>query len=248
MYAYATAQNIGTRSHQCDATAVRTGPDGTRAFALLDGIGSDDDIRDWTRAAARRLAGYAVRRGHAEEGLRTLHAVYAAEEDRQGPWNYAPCAAAVVAVAAPGKPLSVAWCGDSRAYLLGNGVARRLTEDHNLRRVWPPTAHRPDGGNRNRITSCLGSSSTDESTKNRYGHPAIEAAVIPLTGPCRLLLASDGAYEPHTDAGYDVYTEADDDDLKAAATGFVEVAVAAALAADPTHADNATALVADLTP
>jgi serine/threonine protein phosphatase PrpC len=39
----------------------------------------------------------------------------------------------VVAVKAPGKPLTVAWCGDSRAYLMERGIAVRLTEDHNKR-------------------------------------------------------------------------------------------------------------------
>ncbi|WP_030672384.1 PP2C family protein-serine/threonine phosphatase [Streptomyces sp. NRRL B-1347] len=250
MRTYATAQMIGTRSHQCDATAVRTGADGARAYVLLDGIGSDDDVRDWTRAAARHLATWAARRGDAEQGLRALYAVYANDPRRNELFMYLPCAAAVVAVAAPGKPLKVAWCGDSRAYLLHGGIARRLTEDHNLRRVYPPTATRPEGGNRNRITSYLGSHRSDENVKARYGHPAIEAASVPLNGPCRLLLASDGAYEPHADAGNDIYAEADEDKPTTAARGFVATAVDAALKAEPQypHADNATVLVADLTP
>jgi len=68
---YATAQLIGDRSHQCDATAVSTAPSGARAYALLDGIGSSDEIRDWTRTAARRLARTAARRGDAEAGVPT---------------------------------------------------------------------------------------------------------------------------------------------------------------------------------
>jgi serine/threonine protein phosphatase PrpC len=79
----------------------------------------------------------------------------------------------VVAVVAPGRPLQVAWCGDSRAYLLDGGLAVRLTEDHNLRRVYPPCAVFPEGGNRNMITSCLGS-----------GNPAerVEAAISDYGG------------------------------------------------------------------
>lgn len=118
MRTYATAQLIGDRSHQCDATAVHTAPSGARAHVLLDGIGSTDEIRDWTRTAARRLARSAAYHGDAETGLRAQYNRYAADPDRQGPWGYGPKAAAIVAVTAPGRPLTVAWCGDARAYLL----------------------------------------------------------------------------------------------------------------------------------
>ena len=56
-----------------------------------------------------------------------------------------PNACAVVAVTAPGKHLTVAWCGDARAYLLAQGTAQRLTNDHNLRRVFPPSEMYPEG-------------------------------------------------------------------------------------------------------
>ncbi|MFF7602524.1 protein phosphatase 2C domain-containing protein [Streptomyces mirabilis] len=161
---YATAQNVGGRGLQCDATAVRTAPDGTRAYVVLDGIGTSDTIRDWTRKTAARLATRAARRGDAESALRALYEEIAADPDRQDPYErrYLPSAAAVVAVAVPGQPLTVAWAGDSRAYLLRRGIAHRLTDDHNLRRVYPPTATQPEGGNRNVITSYLGAVATDE--------------------------------------------------------------------------------------
>src|SRR5690606_16124693 len=128
--------------------------------------------------------------------------------------HYGPSdkAAAVVAVKAPGKPLTVAWCGDSRAYLMERGIAVRLTEDHNKRRVYPPTATSPYGGNRNHITSCLGSDRADEAVRRLYGHPAIETVTRKITGPFRLLLASAGAYEPHEDAPHHLYSERDGDD------------------------------------
>ncbi|MEH0574320.1 mucin-2 [Streptomyces sp. B21-108] len=240
MRTYATAQHIGDRTHQCDATATAAGPDGTRAFALLDGIGSTDEIRDWTRTAARRLARTAARHADAEAGLRTLYNRYAAEPERQDPWGPdLPTAAAIVAVTAPGRPLTVAWCGDSRAYILVRGTVLRLTEDHNLRRVFPARDGRP-GGNRNIITSYLGSPYTDDDVKNQSGHPAIEAVT---RGPenCRLLLASDGAYEPLEDscrnlADYLV------GDPREAARDFVTSAIDHASA----RADNATVLVADI--
>lgn len=237
---YAAAQLIGDRSHQCDATATAPTKTGGRAYVLLDGIGSDDTVRDWTRNAARRLAQAVARRGDAEAGLRAVYTRYADEPERHDPWQ--PSAAAVVAVAAPGRPLTVAWCGDARAYLLTRGITRRLTEDHNLRRVYPPTATWPDGGNRNVITSYLGATHDDDQCMGRYGHPAIETVTVPLPGPCRLVLASDGAYEPHEDAGHDLYIELGDETPIAAAREFVTSAVEHAAE----HADNATVLVADL--
>lgn len=239
---YATAQLIGNRSHQCDTTAVHTAPSGARAYVLLDGIGSTDEIRDWTRDAARRLARTAARHGDAEAGLRALYNRYAAEPDRQGPWARMPEACAVVAVAAPGKPLTIAWCGDVRAYVLVRGTVRRLTQDHNLRRVFPPNDVFPTGGNRNVITSCLGSAYGDDEVKNEYGHPAIETVAQPAEN-CRLLLASDGAYEPLEDscrnlADYLI------GDTREAARDFVQSAIDHA----GTRADNATVLVADLRP
>lgn len=254
MRTYATAQLTGTRTMQCDATAVRT-VKGVRAYVLLDGIGSTEEVREWTRTAVVRLAGRAARHGDAVSALSSLHEEYAQEWERQDPdlCRYMPKAAAVVAVVVPGKPLQVAWCGDSRAYLLDGGIAQRLTEDHNLRRVYPPTATYPYGGNRNNITSCLGCGNSEEDTVKVYGHPRIESVTRGITGPCRLLLASDGAYEPIEDAGYDVFTELDDDPLTGITAQFVRLAVHTAektsRAFDPNevHADNATVLLADLT-
>ncbi|WP_284576759.1 mucin-2 [Streptomyces sp. 2P-4] len=250
---YATAQNTGTDPIQCDATAIHTAPSGARAYVLLDGIGRSDEVREWTITAARRLARAASRRADAESGLRHVYQRYAEE---RAPWGASgmPKAAAVVAVTVPGEGLTVAWCGDSRAYLLQAGISRRLTQDHNKRRVFPPTATSPYGGNRNHITSCLGATYTDDELRNYFGHPAIETTTVDITGPCRLVLASDGAYEPHEDARHDLYTELDDDPLTTVARDFVDLSVSTAIkathAVDPNdvYADNATVLLADLTP
>lgn len=256
MRTYAAAQNIGLRTEQCDATAVRT-VNGVRAFALLDGIGSSPEVRDWTRNAAARLAERATRHGDAETALRGLYDMYAQDPDRQDPYasRYMPKAAAVVAVTTPGsRMVDVAWCGDSRAYLLQRGLALRITQDHNLRRVWPPTALNQYGGNRNVITSCLGSALTDQEVKQLHGHPAIESVTRLMDGPCRLLLASDGAYEPHLDAGHDLFVELAFEPLAPTVRQFVNLAVdtstktSRALDPNQIHADNATALIADLTP
>ncbi|MFI9018732.1 mucin-2 [Streptomyces griseus] len=247
---HAIAQHTGTDPGQCDATTVRT-INGTRAYVLLDGLGRRLDTHQWAFNAARQIAGAAARRGNAEAGLRYVYNLHQEDAAHYGSEHMA---AAVVAVKAPGKPLTVAWCGDSRAYLMERGIAVRLTNDHNKRRVHPPTATHPYGGNRNHITSCLGSDATDEDRQRRYGHPAIEAVTRKITGPCRLLLASDGAYEPHEDAQHDLYAECDGEDLLHTARNLVNLAVATAVktsrALDPNqvYADNATALLADLTP
>lgn len=239
MRTYATAQLIGDRSHQCDATATAAGRDGTRAYVLLDGIGSTDEIRDWTRQAARRLARAAAYHGDAETGLRSQYERYAADPDRQGPWGFGPKACAVVAVASS-RWLTVAWCGDARAYLMVDGTVLRLTQDHNLRRVYPDNGVH-GGGNRNVVTSFLGNDETDQQVKDRYGHPAIETVTRQMED-ARLLLASDGAYEPLEDSCRDLanYLTGTPGET---ARDFVQAAIDHA----SVRADNATVLVADLT-
>ncbi|WP_432139958.1 mucin-2 [Streptomyces sp. bgisy154] len=237
---YATAQLTGTRDNQCDATAVFTDRrTGARAYVLLDGIGSTEVVREWTRAAARRLARTAARRGDAERGLRAVYDAYAAELG-----GYGPSAVAVVAVTVPGKPLTIAWCGDARAYLVADGTAQKVTDDHNLRRV--------NGGRRNMVTSWLGSDLTDDEVKHHCGHPAIESVSVPAKN-VRLLLASDGAYDPHEDAGHNLANLLTGTPRQAARR-FSATAVKESLAASRTddpdnepYADNSTVLVADLT-
>lgn len=225
---HATAQLIGGRSHQCDATATYTdAATGARAYALLDGIGSSEAVQKWTRSAARRLARAAAVRGDAEAGLRAVHAVAAAERRRD---DVSPSAVAVVAVAVPGGQLQIAWCGDARAYVLSGGQLWPLTKDHNLRQHLldcgvddvPPFA-------RNRVTSYLGDLSET---------PVIAAVTCAQRG--RLLLASDGAYEPLKDFGRDLAAYLAGSPVRAA-----RALVKAAVEHAPGYADNATALVAD---
>ncbi|MFB9558681.1 PP2C family protein-serine/threonine phosphatase [Streptomyces roseoviridis] len=261
MRPYATAQNLGDRSHQCDATAVATVHNAVlrelgalawevvTAYVLLDGIGSNETVREWTRDAAAHLALTAAQAGDAESGLRTVYEQYATEPNRSDPFRYEdePMACAVVAVVTPGKPTTIAWCGDARAYAIPtDGPAIRLTQDHNLRRVWPPRdGHR--GGNRNVITSCLGASDTDEQIENRFNHPVIETHTLP-PDPVRLLLASDGAYEPYEDAGRALGPLVSGAKLGEIARRFVDGAVKTSRSASPDdpYADNATVLIADI--
>jgi serine/threonine protein phosphatase PrpC len=238
---YAARQHTGGRTVQCDATAVATVND-TRAYALLDGIGDQEYVREWTRAAARRLARTAARLHDAEAGLRHEREHYARESDRQGPWALGPKACAVVVVEAPGLPMTVANSGDARAYWLRRGHLERLTQDHNLRRIFPPCdAH--DGGSRHRVTSCLGSVETDKDLMDAYRHPAVEARSVHAELG-RLLLVSDGAYEPHEDAGHrlgDLLHGTPAEAARRVVAGAVETALTMGH-----RPDNATALVADL--
>jgi serine/threonine protein phosphatase PrpC len=228
---HAHAQLIGGRSHQCDAAATFT-QHGTRAFVVLDGIGSSDDIRQWTRSTARRLARLAVVNG-AESALRHVHDTVAAHRRELG-WRAEdePCAVAVVAVAVPGKPLGVAWCGDSRAYLSpSGGPFVRLTRDHNMRQRLLDIGLEPDRYARNTVTSYLGN--TDETY-------LLGTATVPASG--RLLLLSDGAYEPLEDSGHGL-GDALNSAPRTAARRLVAAAVEHSTSRTP---DNATALVADL--
>lgn len=243
MRPYAVAQLIGGRSHQCDATAVRHDPrTGARAFAILDGIDSSDTVREFSRNAAVRLARSAARHGDADTALRGLHARVAAEPGRPDTWGILPCAAALVAVHTPAGTLTIAWAGDCRAYLLTlHGTADRLTQDHNRRRVIESMGITPGPHSRNLITSYLGGPADDE-VISIEGHPAIETAHRADTRGQRLILATDGAYEPLEDscrdlAAYQAGTPA------AAARDLVTDAIAHATSDTP---DNATALVADL--
>ncbi|CAM5271978.1 hypothetical protein SAVIM338S_00003 [Streptomyces avidinii] len=228
---HGAAQVIGGRSHQCDATATFT-HEGRRAYALLDGIGSTQEIQAWTRSAARRLARAAARTG-ALKGLRLIHAGRAAELTEYG-WRaeYLPKAVAVVAVTEPGKPLEVAWCGDARAYLVPAPGAQpeRLTTDHNMRQVLLDLDQVPGPYARNRVTSYLGDTSPE---------PPLGSARTRGTG--RLVLASDGAYEPLEDAEVPM-----GDYLAGSPHQAARALVKAAIAHADDRADNATVLIADL--
>ncbi|MFJ6251847.1 MULTISPECIES: hypothetical protein [unclassified Streptomyces] len=114
-----------------------------------------------------------------------------------------------------------------------------MSEDHSARRIY-------DGhGDRNLITACLGGTHDDEETEQHWGHPAIEYMIRPAR-PGWLLLASDGAYEPHEDIDHDLgdYLTGDP---REAAEFLVDDAVRRACAQGDPYADNATALIARIT-
>ncbi|GAA3918459.1 hypothetical protein GCM10022244_29620 [Streptomyces gulbargensis] len=116
---------------------------------------------------------------------------------------------------------------------------RLLTEDDNACRAY-------DGhGDRNLITACLEGARGGWETEQVWRHPAIEY----LRGPARpgwLLLASDGAYEPHENDDHDL---ADSLTATRATTPNASSTTPSARArAQPARcADNAIALIARTT-
>jgi serine/threonine protein phosphatase PrpC len=223
----AILQFTGSRSHQCDAARVNL--TGMPAFVLLDGIGSNPQVRRWTRLTASRVAREATHHG-AEYALATARARAEAAQDQAGQFNQLPSACAAVATVDNGT-LTVAWSGDVRAYLLPEaGPALRLTTDHNRRQQLLDMGLEPGRYTRNIVTSCIGYPAADS---------PVGLAVVPARG--RLLLASDGAYEPIEDHGHNL---ADYRRGQAADTASLIVRTAIRLGGE--RADNATALVVDL--
>ncbi|RNG27165.1 PP2C family protein-serine/threonine phosphatase [Streptomyces botrytidirepellens] len=232
-----TAQQLGDRAVQCDATGIYTqAATGARSYVLLDGIGTSTAVQRWTRTTARRLARAAATGGDAYWALLAEHARIRAEPDRQGysAWMQ-PGAVAVIALALPGHLLQIAWCGDARAYLRSPDalIVRCLTSDHNQRRQKITRGETVEARHRHVVTSYLGHSSEE---------PLIGSVTAPAEG--RLVLVSDGTYEPleatgHSLAGYL------DGTLGQAAHDLTAAAVQLAWASGE-HPDNATALVADL--
>lgn len=229
---HAAYQLQGGRTEQCDAAATRALPDGGRVHVLLDGIGSTPEVRDWTRAQARRLAGLGAKLGDAHAAITRLQDEIAAEPgrtDRYAAHQYA-CAAIAIHI---GVELRVAWCGDVRAYLNADNRTQLLTHDHNMRQVLRDAGHEPHPSTRNEVTQHLG----------YWGHDdaAIGQVTVPAVG--RLLLASDGAYEPLDDNGEDLgHLIAGNTPLRMARD-----LVRLALRYGGPRADNATVLIADLT-
>ncbi|MFJ9521242.1 PP2C family protein-serine/threonine phosphatase [Kitasatospora sp. NPDC101801] len=233
MPTHATAQQIGPRSHQCDATATRATDDGGRAYVLLDGIGSSDTVRAWTRAQARRLADLTARNLQPHEAITQVQQEITA---RPGWKVEAPGACAVVAVTGPDQLLRVAWIGDCRAYLLyPDGRLQRLTADHNMRAEAEAAGMPVLWWYRNRVTRCLGHPDGGTTLEPEW------TAVHDRSGT-RLLLATDGCYEPIEDAARTLSAELASLDPAERAEYLVRLALRLG------GTDNATCMVVDFPP
>lgn len=240
MTTFRSAQRLGTRSHQCDATSGRSRK-GINAFALLDGIGSSEEVRVWTRARAADLASAGAELGDADAALRRVHAAAAAEPGRDTwGWEDLPAAVAVLAVLNQGV-LTVAWCGDSRAWHLSStGEFTLLTSDHNRAQELRDAGTAPGPYDRNTVTSYLG---WHPLAPMNGGGPVKFGTARVDTSLGRLVLASDGAYEPLESAADPMTGHLAGTTCQQAAQRLASAAIANA---HPLHTDNATVLVADL--
>jgi serine/threonine protein phosphatase PrpC len=198
---HSRAQLIGGRAVQCDATAITAAPGGLVALAVVDGIGTSDDVRRFAQQTAHRITRAAVRHRSAEAGLRQV--AYEVDADRiaRRAFDDEPAACVLVALIARGEPLRLAWSGDVRAYAIRDDEAELLTRDHNWRRVVLDRGQLVQPGDRSSVTSCVGGVNSEHEIQRVCGHPGIETATVEAE-EMRLLLATDGAYEPHEDFGH----------------------------------------------
>ncbi|MGW3179662.1 PP2C family protein-serine/threonine phosphatase [Kitasatospora sp. NPDC001119] len=257
---HAAAQALGARTFQCDATAHHDDPGtGHQAWVLLDGIGDRRHVSEWVPGIARDLAVLAARLGDAHAAIEQIRPLLHSERaTRSYPKGQYPDAAAIVALHSPGGAASIAWAGDCRAYLADGTRARLLTTDHNAAADQRASGHEPDPRAHDRLTSSL-----------CYLPGRIDAITLHFVRPTRLLLASDGAYLPHENAGTlpaapvgqarkglavgsprilaPVLTGGSPE---RAAHRIADLAVrsAASRTDDPGRVDNATAMVIDLHP
>ncbi|MER6361344.1 mucin-2 [Kitasatospora sp. NPDC001527] len=248
------SQHIGSRTHQADTTAYdENSVTGHRAWVLLDGIGDRLHTAIWVRAAALGLAQTAAHLGDPGAAIRQIRPALRATRATIGhPGDWPADAAAIVAVLTPAGRLHAAWAGDCRAYLAEQGRAHLLTIDHNEATTQRREGRAPEADAHDYLTSslCFPTGRIDTVTVD----------LGPGPGPRRLLLASDGAYLPHENAGTLPPPSPDGTprhrDGRAVPTPVLDGAPDAvaqrltdlAVSADPAGADNATALVIDLHP
>ncbi|WP_405018029.1 protein phosphatase 2C domain-containing protein [Kitasatospora sp. NBC_00070] len=244
------AQQLGARAHQADAAAHHHNPiTGHRAWVLLDGIGDREHVADWTPRTALALASAAAGLGDPRAAIELARPVLHAERAHHGhPKKWPADAAAIIAVLNFAGDLSIAWAGDCRAYFAERGQAHLLTTDHNEAAHQRRARQTPSPDAHDRLTSSLMFLRGEiGGTEVRFG---------PRRGTRRLLLASDGAYLPHEAAG--VFPIPDGSSSLARRPRFLAPVLTGPrervaqrlteLAVRNTpNADNATALVIDLT-
>jgi serine/threonine protein phosphatase PrpC len=127
------------------------------------------------------------------EALRAAEDAVSAIPYRRTPGE-APPETTIVAAVRQGGRVTLGWLGDSRAYLVGPGGARQLTEDHSwVNEVVAAGEMTP--------AEALRSPRAHGITRTLGGHPVNEAADEPslLTldlpaGPSHLVLCSDGLW------------------------------------------------------
>ena len=212
------------KRHTCneDALALAAMPEeaGTAVLVICDGVSSAQRADEASDAAAQTACASlrdAVR-GSSLDGeaamkaaiLAAHNAACAVPTDPSQPKD--PPGATLVAALVRGGTITLGWLGDSRAYWIGATTATLLTHDHSWVNavvdagemteedaLQAPEAHA--------ITRCLGPLND--------GVPEPTILTVPLAGPGRLLLCTDGLwnYAPGTDQLAGLVRAADGDAL-----------------------------------
>ncbi|GAA3371134.1 hypothetical protein GCM10020367_20570 [Streptomyces sannanensis] len=238
----AFAQQCGGRSEQCDAVAIyHHRPAGRWAYVVLDGVGDTPLVREWTRHYAPRLAAAAARFGDPVGALKDIRRECLAEMPKWTDgelWADEPTACAVVVVYdQANNTLTTAWCGDARAYQVNEfGMHRLLTRDHNAAQYKRDRGMEVDDADRHWVMSHLA---------KFYGEIGWWRESADQVS--RLLLCTDGVYEPLEDGERPGSLDAlllGEDERDAAGLLVDDAVRAAALLYD--RPDNATALVVTL--
>ena len=197
------------KRHACNEDALALvevpGESGAAILVICDGVSSAQRADEASDAAAQTACASlreAVREGNLDGEAAMKAAILAAHNAASRvPYNQDqpkdPPGATLVAALVRGGTITLGWLGDSRAYWIGASGATLLTHDHSWVNavvdagemteedaLKSPEAHA--------ITRCLGPLNGDV--------PEPTVITVPLAGPGRLLLCTDGLwnYAPET--------------------------------------------------
>ena len=171
--------------------------------------------------AQRRALFHAVREGVMGAHLRV------AEEARRDPAKHGMGTTLTGLLLAGGDAI-VAHAGDSRAYLVRDGAAAQLSEDHTLRSRLVAAGVSSRQARRGLLTSALGAG----------GIARVATFAVPLVAGDRFILCSDGVHEALAD--HELVQEVGGRSVAEAAGALVDRAAAQG------GGDDATALVVDV--
>lgn len=123
----------------------------------------------------------------------------------------------LVAVVIAGQTAFITYVGDSRVYLLRDGLLEQVTEDHNvfnelIKRKKMPREKAAQVAQKNAITRAVGV----------YEHAEPDSIVLDLVAGDRLLLCSDGLYQYFEDTLEDLSDRMGADDLDVAVRGLID--------------------------
>jgi PPM family protein phosphatase len=230
-------------SHRCDADAtvflVADGMGGHAAGEVASAIAAARVNEAWTAdATRRRIAAYAARPEPAEreamfravrDGVVGAHLAIGEEAQRDDGKHGMGTTLTGLVVA--GGDAVFAHTGDSRAYLVRDGVAVQLSEDHNIQTRLKAAGMEPTSGQswRGVLTSALG-----------VGDPRVATFAVTMAAGDRFVLCTDGVHEHLAGEAELARVAGGADGPSAAAAALID------LPATRGGADDTTALVVDV--